>query len=218
MAAIRSLLTFRLSSCLWLMVATSLGLAWYSDHQRLRAELTRARPAIGNYWEKHGLWSPSIYLSTDTDAVESRLTKRITSFSGRIVPSSQGMSQVPLRQPSTETLEAVIGLLDDADTSVVHDAAQLLALYLEAASGRNTLEMESLALKSHFHRRGLGSAKALLQHPSPEIRRAAALILGNTIPSRSTLDQMIESFDRETDAETMLHLAWAYYTLTTLPQ
>lgn len=216
--SIGSRFRFRLGTIFWFTLVACLALAWYVDHRRQVAEIKRLQPAISTFWEKHHFYSPSIHLHCETSEIESRLAGRVPRFEGVIVKSRQGMSEASLRRPNSETLDAVIDLVSDSDTTTIRDATRLLALYLEAFSGSRAFEPESKVAKQHFQVRGISRVKALLKHPSTDVRQAAALVLGNTLPIRSTVEHLSSSFDDEVDSTTKLYLAWSYYTLTQPPR
>lgn len=213
-----SRLRFRLSTVFWLIACVAILSAWHRDHQRLTDAISTLRPRISSFGEKHYLWCPSAHLACGTAEVEARLAGRIGAFGGEMVQSSQGISDAQLRVPDMATLDAVIALLEEPHDVTRRDAVQLIALFLEACSGQRARHAESFAIKIRFDALGgVNSLLRLLHDPNKEIRQAAALAIGNTLPSRRAVESLRVAFDDETDFECRIYQAWAYYTLTTLP-
>jgi hypothetical protein len=202
---------YRISTLILFVVMLAIALGWFVDRRRLVDRIERQTPPISLFGEKFSYWSPSGYLGgRDTSFYESLLAERIE-FDGKMVVSSQGMGSPSLRQPTVATLDATVALLDENDESTKLLAAELLALYLQAVSGLKNVDSESVAIRVHFYVVGLEKARALLESENPKIRSAAALILGNTLYDRYTLQSLSAAFDRETDSNVMWHLAWAYW-------
>lgn len=203
---------FRLSTLLLVALTVSAALGWYADRTRLRRKLQSQQPSIATYWEKHAYWSPSAHLGTNTSEQESRLEELVVEFSGPVIESSQGMSpHVELRQPSRETIEAVVPLLDSPDLSTRQTAGRLLALYLEAVSGHENTDYQSIATRGYLHARLQGTIGTLLSDKDAELREAAAYIAGNFYYSQQLERQLINAFEEETDGGVKYALAWAYY-------
>jgi hypothetical protein len=203
---------FRISTVLLVFLAVAITVAWCVDHRRLVDRIERVNPPISLYGEKFGYWSPSLYLNGDTSLFELVLPSHIH-FDGELVKSSQGMGRVHLRQPTIETLDATISLLDRDDEEVKLIAIRLLALYLQAVSGRHDFDAQSVATRVHFQVNGLHKVRYLLQSSNPDIRSAAALTLGNSLYDRDTLEMMEETFEKEKDSGVKQHLAWAYWSI-----
>ena len=182
---------FRLSTIVFFLTAVSLGFAWYIDRTTLRRELQELQAIqhpIAGFWEKHAYWSPSLHLSVDTDELESSIADRVDGLSGSIVESSQGMSHASLRQPSTATIDKVVLLLDDPDHSTRLTAARLLALYLEAVSGRSNTDRNSIEKRAYLSSvliSGLSRVKGGL-HGGIERARSLALY-ASQIPAEAFL-------------------------------
>jgi hypothetical protein len=203
---------FRMSSVLWFFVTISVAAAWFVDRQLLLQELKRVNPPIKYYCEKANLWSPAAFLNRDTAALETQLSNHIEGFAGDFVTSSQGLGDYRLRQPTIQTLDAVIGLLDDESTRV--SAAELIALYLQAVSGLENDDKGSLMVRAHFQLNGLPKIRQQICDTNVEVRKAIALILGNTFYSRDAEQFLVDTFDQEADQEVKRHLAWSYYNIT----
>lgn len=202
---------FRLSTLLLVALTVSVALGWYVDRKRLQRELQSRQPAIATYWEKHAYWSPSLHLNTDSAEQEVSLVGAMSHFTGTIVESSQGFSQADLRQPSRETIEAVVPLLDSPDLATRRTAGRLLALYLEAVSGHDNTDHQSIATRAYLQARLQGMIGPLLSDEDGELREAAAFMAGNLYYSQRLEQQLVEAFERETDGGVKYALAWAYY-------
>ena len=207
---------FRISTLLFICVIVSLSLAWFVDHRQLKLKINQLnRPKfINTLGEKHRYWSPSIYLKIDDISVlEQKLLPSGFTATGNIVPSTQGMGKAKLRRPTINTLDALAELLYEKETQL--DAAKLLALYLQALSGKDRLLDEAcLTVKAHFHLSySQGIRWTLLADPDDEVRSAAALILGNTLPDMGTIESLQYAFDREKNDTVKKHIAWAIKTL-----
>ena len=205
---------FRLSHVLWLFLTLGIATAWYVDRSQLLVRIKTHNPPISQYGEKHQLWSPSAYLRADVLDLEKQLADRIPKFQGPFVSSSQGLSDASLRQPTLDTLDAVIVLLDAKDAQVRLIATQLLALYLESVSGSDNLNSECYATRIQFHVFGHGKALSLLSDNDKQVRGAAALLLGNSIGDNYTMQLMSEAFDKENDQSVKWKLSWAYWKIT----
>jgi hypothetical protein len=205
------MLRFRVSSLLLFVLMIAIALGWFVDRRNLIDRFERENPRISRWNFKFHYWSPSLYLhDRDTSHYESLLAERIE-FDGKFVVSSQGMGSPRLRQPTNETLDATIALLDDSNESTKLQAAELLALYLQAVCGSANVDGDSLATRVHFQVAGLRKTRGLLESDNSEIRNAAALILGNTIYDRCTVEILSDAFNKESDPDVFVHLAWAYW-------
>lgn len=209
----RTMFRFRITTLLFLITIVSLGIAWYVDRTALQEELQRKQHSIATYPEKHGYWSPSLHLNTTTNQLESLLTPRIGEFSGPIVESSQGMSHEALRQPSLATIDEIVPLLADPHPATRLTAARLVALYLEAASGKNNSDSDSIRTRAYLHAAAEDKVQALLNDPDAAIRAAGAFIAGNLYYSRKNEQMLKDAFDKETDGSVRQYLAWAYHHL-----
>lgn len=206
----RRFIRFRIVTLLLLMLAASITAAWIVDRERLLARIEDENHPISYYFEKHSYWSPASYLDGDTDTYESELSGKLA-FSGDKVRSSQGMGSPTLRQPDIATLHQTIELLDSTDLPTRLSAARLLALYLQAVSGSGNLDKDSVASRVQFQAVGLNRVRQLIRDSDPDIRAAAALILGNTLYDRYTVTLIRQTFDEEQDQTVKLYLAWAYW-------
>lgn len=204
---------FRISTVFLLLVVGAIGLGWFVERRNLVRRIEEENLPIRQYGEKFAYWSPSHYLGVDnTSRYESALGERVA-FSGETVTSSQGIGQPKLRQPDAVTLQSTISLLDDDDEETQLAAARLLALYLQASSGSDNLGVGSVTVRAQFQVHGLRRVRELLKSPDPNMRSAAALILGNTRYDSFTIQCLSDAFDNETDHGVKLHLAWAYWTI-----
>lgn len=204
---------FRISTVFLLLVVVAVGLCWFVDRGNLVRRIEQENRPISRYGEKFGYWSPSLYFGVDnTSHYESALGERVA-FSGETVTSSQGMGEPKLRQPDAVTLQSTISLLDDDNTETQLTAARLLALYLQASSGSDNLDTDSVNVRVQFHVHGLRRVRELLKSSDPNMRSAAALILGNSLYDSFTIECLSDAFDNETDHGVKLHLAWAYCTI-----
>ena len=206
---------FRIATLLLLILTVSVAAGWIVDRRRLRDRIQEFRIQVENhpissYAEKHAYLSPSNFLVGDTNSYESELVGEIE-FSGDMIVSSQGMGQASLRQPDIKTLDQTIALLDSEDPATRLSAARLLALYLEAVSGSGNLDTDSIATRVRFQAIGLHKVRELLDDSDPDIRSASALILGNSLYNRDTVELMKRTFDEEHDGGVKWHLAWAYW-------
>ncbi len=206
------MLRFRLSTVLVSTALLAVALGWWIDHRQLQNEIDNRTAAISNFGEKQQLWSPHAYLHKDTSHYESLLGSRVK-FDGRHVESSQGLGRPNLRLPTRETLDSVVDLLNDPDTSVRINAAELLSLYLQAASGSKSFDYESFDIRAYFNAIGLAKTYRLLDDESPTLRAAAALILGNTLYVRHTERILIRAFDNEDNENVKWKLNWAYWAI-----
>jgi HEAT repeat protein len=170
-------------------------------------------PPISRYGEKFQLWSPDAFLRTDAQSLEAQLADLIPKIKGEFVENSQGLGDTMLRQPNTETLDAVVSLLDSNDSQIQLAAAHLTSLYLQSVSGSDNRDSNSYAIRVQFHSKGHGKALSLLYDSDPRVRNAAALILGNTIGDGHTAQLLSEAFDKETDSGVKWVMAWAYWKL-----
>lgn len=202
---------FRLSSGLFLLAVICIALGWYVDRSSLARKLEANQHPITSYWEKHAYWSPSLHLNMDTDTLESNLADHVDAFSGELVESSQGMSQATLRQASPKTMDDIALLLDCTDQATRLAAARLSALYLEAVSGRSNTNQSSIEKRAYFQANFKDKIMALLQDNDPDLRAAAALIVGNLYFTREIEQVMMDAFDREDEQTVKLYLAWAHH-------
>lgn len=199
---------YRMSTMLWLFVPIALALGWCVDRHFLLQKMHGTHKPIEFHCQKSSLWSPAAFWDTGTAALERRLSNHNVDFAGNMVTSSQGLGDYQLRQPSIETLDAVIALLDDKSTR--QPAAELLALYLEAVSGMQNNDEYSFQVKVHFHLHGLAKSRELMGDSDVGVRRAIALVLGNTFRSREAKEWLMDAYDKELDQGVKLYLSWSY--------
>jgi hypothetical protein len=204
----------RITSLLFLVAIVAICLGWYVDHVSISSRLKSKQHPVTWYWEKHYLWSPSLHLGCGTDVLEARLSHLVDQFDGEKVVSSQGVSQENLRQPTIDTIESVMGLLNDNDDSIKLASAELLALYLEAVAGRSNKDQSSIEIRAYFHAHAFEHVKSMLESPDSGIRSAGALALGNMFYTRDAEQLIMDSFDREVEQQVKINLAWAYYHIT----
>ena len=203
----------QLSTLFWLFVVLAIALAWHTDRKALLRRVKEHNPPIGRYGEKFQLWSPDAFLRADPKSLEAQLADLVPQIEGEFVENSQGLGDTMLRQPSTDTLDAVVSLLDSSDSHIRLAAAQLTSLYLQSVSGSDNLDSNSYAIRVQFHSKGHGRALSMLSDSDPRIRNAAALILGNTIGDSHTAQLLSEAFDKESDSGVKWVMAWAYWKL-----
>lgn len=199
---------FRISTLLLLIVVVGLALSWYIDRSRLREKLYEDGIWFG---DKHNLWSPTHHLGQISVAeLEAALSGLVEKFEGEKVKSSQGLGEEELRQPTRKTLDAVIALLDHDEEVVRLQALQLIALYLEAVSGYENNDVNSLETIAYFQVKGFPKVREFASDPNADVRIATALIFGNSLYSRDTIEFMKEWFENETDNGVKWKLGWAY--------
>jgi HEAT repeats len=206
----RSFFRFRIATLLLTILAVSIAAGWIADRRRLMTKIENENHPISFYSEKLSYWSPASYLGGDTESYESELAE-VIKFNGDMIVSSQGMGSPSLRQPDIKTLDQTIALTNLQDRATRVSAVKLLALYMQAVSGSGNLDPDSVATRVHFQAVGLPKVRQLLSDADPDVRAASALILGNSLYDRDTIELMKRTFDSEHDQNVKLHLAWAYW-------
>lgn len=207
------MIQFRISTIFLLLTTIAVTTGWFVERRHLQHQLRKRTSAISLFGEKHDLWSPHGYIHEDISTLEGRLSDYVTTFDGPFVTSSQGLGSPRLRQPTLATLDAVIALLDSDLEPVRFNACQLLALYLQAFSGSKNLNAYCLKARIHFQLHGTARTSELLHDPNDDVRRAAALVIGNTLNNQRTVDSLVDAFERENVGTVKLAMSWAHWKL-----